>query len=58
MNVDIELEFRSDLPNIPTVAPVKLQHLTSFLPTGETKVHTMRIPRKMAEAVGLCKPKS
>lgn len=50
VNIQMQLEFK-DL-GYP-LAPVKLQHITSFKPTGESKIHKIKIPRDLAEQLHL-----
>ena len=53
VNVQMEITFRDDL--VYPIRPVRLQHITSFKPTGESKIHKIRIPRDLASTIGLCK---
>ena len=53
VNVQMEIEFKDDL-GYP-LRPIKLQHITSFKPLGETKFHSVPIPRALAEQLGLVK---
>ena len=38
VNVQIEIEFKDDL--CEPVRPIRLQHITSFKATGETKLYS------------------
>ena len=46
----MEINFRDDVEGY-NVRPVKLQHITSFLHAGESKVEKIKIPRGMVEAI-------
>ena len=52
VNVQMEIKFREDLGiNMPAV---RLQHVTAFKSTGESKIHKVQIPRAFAEELKLC----
>ena len=51
VGVNIEVAFKNDLGfDLP---PFKLTHITKFVPQGETKTHTVKIPKELAINLGL-----